>query len=43
MSNGVIEVANAPFEMWLGRNLHQSGVVFGDETGTHASGTLRIN
>jgi len=43
MSNGVIDVANAPFEMWLGRNLHQSGVVFSDETGTYASGTLRIN
>lgn len=43
MSNGVVEVANAPFEMWLGRSVHQGGVVFSDETGTYASGTLRIN
>ena len=43
LSSGVVEVANAPFEMWLGRSAHQGGVVFSDETGTYASGTLRIN
>ena len=43
MSNGVVEVANVPFEMWLGRNAHQDGVVTSDETGTYANGILRIN
>jgi hypothetical protein len=43
LSSGVVEVANDPFQMWLGRSVHQSGVVFSDETGTYADGTLRIN
>ena len=46
MSNGVVEVANAPFEMWLGRNTHMSGIVIFDQvTGVPltAPGTFRIN
>jgi hypothetical protein len=25
--NGVVEVATGPFEMWLGRNVHMSGII----------------
>jgi hypothetical protein len=44
--NGEIEVANTPFEMWLGRNVHISGVINGDPVlliPVSAPGTFRIN
>jgi hypothetical protein len=45
-SNGKIEVANAPFEMWDGRNVHISGIVtwaIEDILPASATGTFRIN
>ncbi|UCH14591.1 MAG: hypothetical protein JSV22_01175 [Bacteroidales bacterium] len=50
--NGEIEVATAPFEGWLGRNVHMSGVITWQNLGTPeapviapatAPGTFRIN
>jgi len=50
--NGEIEVANAPFEMWLGRGVHMSGIITWQNIGTPeapvmvpetAPGTFRIN
>jgi hypothetical protein len=45
-ANGKIEVANAPFEMWDGRNVHISGIVtwaIEDILPAGATGTFRIN
>jgi hypothetical protein len=43
--NGNIEVANAPFEMWLGRHVHMSGKITFQIDGTPktADGSFRIN
>jgi len=45
--NGEIEVANFPFEGWLGRNVHMSGIIEWANDGTPfpkvAIGTFRIN
>jgi hypothetical protein len=50
--NGEIEVAMAPFEEWLGRKVHMSGIITWQNLGTAeapiiapatAPGTLRIN
>jgi hypothetical protein len=50
--NGEIDVATAPFEEWLGRKVHMSGVITWQNLGTPedpiiapatAPGTLRIN
>jgi len=50
--NGEIDVANAPFEGWLGRNVHMSGIITWQNVGTPeapiivpatAPGILRIN
>ena len=50
--NGEIEVAAAPFEEWLGRHVHMSGVITWQNLGTPeepviapatAPGTFRIN
>ena len=44
--NGKIEVASPPFAMWLGRNVHISGVINGDPVTLMpltAPGTFRVN
>ena len=50
--NGEIEVATEPFEMWLGRGVHMSGIITWQDLGTPeapfivpatAPGTFRIN
>ena len=44
--NGKIEVASPPFAMWLGRNVHISGVINGDPITLMpltAPGTFRVN
>jgi hypothetical protein len=50
--NGEIDVANAPFAEWLGRNVHMSGVITWQVLDTPdgpivapetAPGTFRIN
>jgi len=52
MANGEVDLANAPFEKWLGRNTHMSGVVTWQILNTPdgevvvpatAPGTFRIN
>ena len=46
VANGEVEVANAPFEMWLGRNVHISGTVFWEifpVLPDYALATFRIN
>ena len=44
MSNGIVTDASAPFEMWLDRNTHMSGIIDFDEDGNMiAPGILRIN
>ncbi len=50
-ANGEVEVAIAPFEMWLGRNMHMNGIInwqdlLGDGTvivPETAPGTFRLN
>jgi hypothetical protein len=44
--NGEVEVANEPFEMWMGRNVHISGTVFWEiypVLPDYALATFRIN
>ena len=42
--NGLVEVANPPFGMWLGRNLHMSGAaIMGPDGPVAFDGTIRIN
>ena len=50
--NGEIDVATGPFEMWMGRKVHMSGIITWKNLGTSeepvyapdtAPGTLRIN
>ena len=50
--NGEIDVATGPFEMWLGRHVHMSGMITWDNIGTpeepiivpkNAPGKFRIN
>ena len=46
VANGEVEVANDPFEMWLGRNVHISGTVFWEiypVLPDYALATFRIN
>ena len=46
VANGEIEVANDPFEMWLGRNVHINGIVFWEiypMLPDYCTGTFRIN
>ncbi|MDH3249325.1 MAG: hypothetical protein OEQ47_10205 [Acidimicrobiia bacterium] len=47
-SNGIVDEASAPFEGWLGRHVHQDGVIglidFGDLSGVVGFyGDLRLN
>jgi hypothetical protein len=50
--NGQVDIANEPFEMWLGPHVHMSGIITWQNMGTpeepvfvpeSAPGTLRIN
>ena len=44
--NGVVEVVNTPFEEWLGRSVHISGLIIWGATGpppVAGVGTVRIN
>ena len=42
--NGVVEVANPPYEEWLGRKVHMGGAVIMGPAGPFAfDGTIRIN
>jgi hypothetical protein len=46
VENGEVDVANSPFEEWMGRKVHVSGTVFWEiypELPDYALGTLRIN
>ena len=46
VANGEVEVANFPFEEWMGRNVHMSGTVIWEifpVLPDQAIGTLRIN
>jgi len=46
VANGKVEIANEPFEMWLGRNVHTAGVitwVIPCNLPAGGTGTFRIN
>jgi hypothetical protein len=46
VANGKVEIANGPFEMWRGRNIHESGIitwVIPCVLPSGATGTFRIN
>jgi len=46
VANGIVEIANEPFEMWLGRNVHTNGVitwVIPCNLPAGGTGTFRIN
>jgi hypothetical protein len=46
VANGRVEEAYGPFEMWLGRNSHNSGIITWEIVGVlpdFATGTFRIN
>jgi hypothetical protein len=46
VANGEVEIANSPFEMWLGRKVHISGIVYWHPTSglpDYATSTFRIN